>query len=156
MYRQTNRGVVMFIILTLIAIFLTLFVFGYFTEQHPFGLPNFRQSLHLACGLTVQAPKKANLSVTFPYIVKGYANGCGWDPTINGTIGTVTLLASNGLVLSTATVSASDPTGGDPYYFEATLSPTLIFIGDTGTIVFENTLAGFDHHIVRIPIRFGS
>ena len=150
-----NRGVVTFIILTIIAVFLALFVFGYCTEQHPFGLPNYAQNVTVSCGITVTAPN-ANEVASFPYTVKGYVNGCGWDPASDGTIGTITLLGSNGLVLVRGTLTVTDPSGGDPYSFAVTLAPPFISTGDLGAIVIDNTQSGFDHHSVQIPIRFGA
>ena len=150
-----NRGVVTFIILTIIAVFIALFALGYFTQQHPFGLPNYTQNVKVSCGITVTDPK-TNQVANFPYTVKGYANGCGWDPASDGTIGTIKLLGNNGLVLVSGTLSATDPTGGDPYYFAVTLAPAFISTGDLGAIVIDNTQSGFDHHSIQIPIRFGT
>ena len=149
---QRNRGVIEWLILSIVAIFMCLLAVGYFTTQHPFGLPNYKDSLNLACGLTVYAPKKDG-EVTFPYTIKGYANGCGWEP-VNGYVGTAEILASNGLVLASVNLPVVNGTDGKPYYFEATIDVPVTFFGDDGMMVFRNLLPGFDAKDVEIPVRF--
>ena len=155
MKRQTNRGVIPFIILTIIAIFVILFAVGYFTDSHPFGFANYKKALNLPCGLTVYAPKK-NAQMGFPYKIYGYANGCDWDQ-VGGKIGTVRVLASNGLVVAQADLPVSSVSDGAPYYFEATVDvPILMFSDEPGTVVFNNLLPGLQQHTITIPIRFAS
>lgn len=149
-----NRGIIPGIILSIIAIFLCLFALGYFTTQHPFGLPNYKQSLKLECGLTVYAPKQDG-EVAFPYKIYGYAKGCGWDP-VDGVVGKASILAQNGLTLGSATLPATDLAGGEPYYFEATINLPVSFVGESGTVVIENRGVGFGFKRVIIPVKFVS
>jgi hypothetical protein len=153
---NTNRGIIPFIILTFLGILVALFAMGYFTEQHPFGLGNYKKILKLDCGLTLYAPKK-DASVSFPYKVYGYGNGCDWEP-VNGVIGTATLLAGNGLIISKVDlpVSAANIADGKPYYFEATLNPPVSFFSEEGTIIIQNMLPGLQKKYISIPVHFKS
>jgi hypothetical protein len=152
---QRNRGIIPGIILSIIGIFICLFVLGYFTTQHPFGLPNYKQSLKLECGLTVYAPKE-NANVSFPYKIYGYGKGCGWDPDTNGIIGHASILAQNGLMLGSVNLPATDITGGEPYYFEAVVNLPVSFVGEAGNIIIENSGMGFAAKRVVIPVKFVS
>ena len=127
---------------------------GYFTEQHPFGLPNYKHALNLPCGLTVYAPEK-NTDVAFPYVLKGYGNGCGWEVN-NGSLGTASMLAGNGLVIAHTTLPVNNVSDGKPYYFEVTIDAPLTFFGEQGTVIFDNGLLGFAHKQIIVPIRFAS
>jgi hypothetical protein len=151
---QRNRGIIPFIIMTIVFVFVALFVMGYFTEQHPFGLPNYKHALNLPCGLTVYAPVK-DKDVAFPYILKGYGNGCGWEP-LNSSLGTASVLAGNGLMIAQTQLTVNDVADGKPYYFEVTVDAPLTFFGEKGTVIFDNGRPGFDHKQVIVPIRFAS
>ncbi len=153
---QTNRGVIPFLILTIIGIFIALFAMGFFTTEHPFGIKkfNFKYSLHLKCGLTVYAPK-TEAKLDFPYRVYGYANGCDWEPN-DTVLGTVTLLGSNGVILSQNDLLVTDPADGQPYYFDATIDIPKNYYDETGTVVLENLLPGLQHQQITIPVRFNS
>ncbi len=150
---QTNRGIIPFIILTIIGIFMVLLVMGFFTTDRPFGLPNFKKNLNLSCGLIVYGPKE-NENIRLPYTVSGYANGCGWDPDASGILGKVSILASNGLILKTYILSTNDLDGGKPYYFESSVDIPVTFYDEDGVFVFENQLPGFSHKRVNVPIHF--
>jgi hypothetical protein len=127
---------------------------GFFTEQRPFGLGNYKKILKLDCGLTVYAPKK-DAAVSFPYKIYGYANGCDWEP-VNGVIGTATILAGNGLVLTKVELSASNPADGKPYYFETTVDVPVSFFGEQGTVLIQNKLLGLQNKFLNIPVHFSS
>lgn len=149
---QTNRGVIPFLILTFVGILVALFAMGFFTEQHPFGLNNYKKILKLDCGLTVYAPKSDG-NVAFPYKIYGYANGCDWEP-VNGMIGSATILASNGLVLAKISLPASNIADGKPYYFEGTIDVPVSFTNEDGMILIQNLLPGLQAKFINIPVHF--
>ncbi len=151
--RQKSRGFIPFIILTIVAVFMILLVIGFFTENRPFGLPNFKKTLHLSCGLNLYNPEK-NEDITLPYTISGYANGCGWDPDAVGSLGKVSILASNGLILKTYSLTTNDLESGKPYYFEIIADLPVTFYDEDGVFVFENNGLGFAHERVQVPIHF--
>lgn len=152
-YMQHNRGIIIGIVLSLIGIFLCLFVVGFFTTQHPFGLPNFSKVVKLDCGLTIYAPKE-NKSISFPYKVYGYANGCGWDP-VDGHIGTLSVLTTRGILLQKIYIDPVTIGDGKPYYFESYISVPISFFDETGLFVFENNPSPFSpQKHIEINVRF--
>jgi hypothetical protein len=151
---QTNRGLIPFLILAFIGILVSLFALGFFSDQHPFGFSNYKKILKLDCGLTVYGPKKDS-TVAFPFKVYGYANGCDLEP-VSGSIGTATLLGSNGLLLTKVKLPVTAEADGKPYYFEATINTPASFVGETGTIIIQNQLPGLQSKYITIPVHFSS
>ncbi len=151
---QTNRGLIPFLILAFVGILVALFAMGFFTEQRPFGVGNYRKILKLDCGITINAPKE-DATISFPYKITGYANGCDWEP-VNGVVGTATILASNGLMLAQVPLPVSSVENGKPYYFEASVNVLLSFYSEEGTILIQNMLPGLQSKFIKIPVHFKS
>lgn len=132
---RDSRGMVVGIIVIILGILVALFMIGFFTENRPFGLGNYRSILNLPCGLTVNTPKP-DASVSFPLTVGGYANGCGWED-IDGSVGSIDVLDSNGVVYAHGLLPIVG-TVAKPYYFEISVAPALPAGITAGTIVFNS------------------
>ncbi len=135
----------------IIGIVLSLVLVGFFTGQHPFGLKDSKQLLNLPCGITVYHPKQYE-EVTFPFEVSGYVNGCGWGIQ-DSTVGVLTVLGENGLILAQGALSAGGDTTEAPYYFDTTVAidnPNMT----RGTFVFSNGGSGFEERTIKIPVIF--
>ena len=150
---QKNRGIIVTIILAFVAIILFMFAIGYFTNDHPFGLSNYKSAMKLPCGITVSSPKQ-NEQISFPFTVKGYAGGCGWDPVNYGDVGTVDVIGQNGLVLSRTKIKTKDQVGDIPYYFEAQIDVPAGFIQDSGMFIFRNAQTGINTKEYQVPVLF--
>lgn len=149
MYR--NRGIILGIIVIIIGVVLSLVLIGFFTGQHPFGLKDSKQLLKLPCGITIYHPKQYE-DVRFPFEISGYANGCGWGIE-NGSIGVLTVLGENGLIIAQGPLTPTGDITDAPYYFSATVSidqPDMA----RGTFVFSNGKSGFEERSVKIPVEF--
>ncbi len=142
----------MAIIAVIVGIVLSLLVIGFFSGQHPYGMPNYRESLKLACGLTVYAPEEKE-AVKFPLTVRGYANGCGWNLS-GGTIGSVEVLGINGIVLYRGTLPKAQSDDDAPVYFERTINIRVPVGHDHGTVVIKNHGKGNSAERVVIPVLF--
>lgn len=152
MYHPRNSGHLVAIVAALVGIVLCLVVIGFFTDQKPYGMPNYRQSLKLACGLTVYAPEEKE-TVKFPLTVRGYANGCGWTLS-DGTVGTVEVLGINGIVLYRGTLPKAQNDDDTPIYFERMIN-IRVPVGHThGTVVLKNHGKGTSAERVVIPVLF--
>ena len=146
-----NRGIILGIIVIIIGVALSLVLIGFFTGQHPFGLKDSKQLLKLPCGVTIYHPKQYE-EVTFPFEVAGYVNGCGWGIK-DGTVGLLSVLGENGLIIAQGPLTPTGDTTEAPYYFSATVSidnPNMA----RGTFVFSNGKTGFEERTVKIPVTF--
>jgi hypothetical protein len=88
----------------------------------------------------------------FPFEVSGYVNGCGWEIE-NGTVGLLTVLGENGLIIAQGPLTPTRDTTEAPYYFSATVAidkPDMA----RGTFVFSNGQSGFEERTVKIPVSF--
>jgi hypothetical protein len=147
-----TSGRLIAIVAIIVGVILSLLAIGFFSDQHPYGLPNYRQSLKLPCGLTVYSPKEQT-KVKFPLTIYGYANGCGW--TLAGdSVGTVEVLGMNGIVLYRGSLPKQQADDDTPIYFERTIS-LVIPLGHTrGVVVLKNNGIGSASERVVIPVLF--
>jgi hypothetical protein len=148
---QKNRGMIVGIIIAIIGILIFFSYMGVFrSDERPFNL-SLKQALKLPCGLRLYAPKK-NATVKFPMTVRGYANGCGWEPTLDGRLGTLDIVGENGVYFGTYALKAQGDISRPPYYFEGVVSPQLPYTATTGNFIFTpNTPVG---KVITIPVTF--
>lgn len=132
---EKRRGFIASLILIVVAVILCLFLIGAFRPgERPYGI-SFKQLLHLPCGLRLYGLKKDSV-VAFPFTVRGYANGCGWEIDTEGRLGTLDILADNGVYLGSYILQAKGDTRRSPYYFEGIVEPKLPYTVKKGTFVF--------------------
>ncbi len=135
-YMQKNRGIIVGVLLSFVAILLSLFVLGFFTTARPYGLPNFKEVVKLPCGLTVYNLESGD-TVSFPLRITGYANGCGWMPTVGTQVGIVTVVDSFGIIQARVPILTSDIESGKPFYFE-TIIEAGQFFSEEGLVIIDN------------------
>lgn len=133
---HTERGNILIVILGLA---LLLFVIGFFRGDASFwGTVGYKKLLNLPCGLTVNHPDLGRgEKVSFPLIVDGYANGCGWD-VADGSAGTVQIFDSLGHpVTREYTLSVPADSTEAPYYFSANIVPNSAPRSAVGTVLLR-------------------
>lgn len=139
-------------LVVIIGIGLILVLIGFFASDRAFwDTFNFKQVLHLPCGLTIENPKlKQGEKIAYPLTVDGYVNGCGWN-TSGPWAGTAQILDGRGLAVSPPTrlIVPADSTEA-PFYFSATLVPIAPPQTDTGNILVTSTTG----LLYSIPVSF--
>ncbi|MFA6397281.1 MAG: hypothetical protein WDK96_00345 [Candidatus Paceibacterota bacterium] len=157
------------VILIFIGLFLILVVFGYFSmnytmapidnnfinqnqnnnnNQNPNNTP-------LVCGLNLIFPKE-NTKISFPMIIKGVANGCGWV-AFEGQIGTVEIVDNSGISVTALTPIMVKETNWMqlPVTFETIVNLKNVPISKAGFLIFRNDdPSGANPKVVTLPIKF--
>jgi hypothetical protein len=147
--KNRERGHILVVILGVV---LMLFVLGFFRSEKSFwGVLNYKAILRLPCGLTVNNPKfDDGEKLSFPLVVDGYVNGCGWNMA-SGSAGTAQVFDAMGLpVTIPVTLAVPSDSTEMPYYFKATLVPNAAPHTDTGAIILRSS-AGL---LSSIPVAF--
>jgi len=140
------------ILIVVVGLALVLFVVGFFRSDAGFwGTVGYKKLMRLPCGVTVNHPEfTRGEKVSFPLIVDGYANGCGWEVQ-NLRAGTVQVFDTTGHPVTreyNLVVPADSKEA--PYYFSANLVPNAAPRTDTGTILLRAS-GGLLHDI---PVAF--
>lgn len=140
----------MSVVLIIIGVLLALVALGYFSNQHAYGvLPNYQDSLHLPCGVSILSPKNGE-AIAFPYTVRGYANGCGWGNR-SGIAGSVSAVFDNGLIAGSAMLPIAPGNDTQPYYFEQLVNITVPPGAQKGTFIFHAAGAAFGTGMLSVP-----
>jgi len=129
------------VLVIILGIVLVLFLVGFFRSNRAFwDTLNFKQILRLPCGLTVQHPDPAKpTKLSFPLVIDGYVNGCGWDISKN-TAGTAQIFDQSGMSVTAPTsLAVSADQKETPYYFSALLIPSAAPHTDKGNLIFTST-----------------
>jgi len=144
-----ERGSVDYIVVG-VSVLLILLAVGFFqSDKGFFGTFNYKAVLRLPPGLTLSKLSE-NQKVTFPYTVRGYINGGGWERG-SSSAGIVQIFDSRGMPVSKATpLSFTDTSKDLPVQFVAVISASSAPTSGTGMIVFTST-TGLVH---TVPIRF--
>ncbi len=146
-----QRGFIIPLILIFFGVIIALVALGFFRSEKTLGV-NYKNLIHVDCGLTVKTPKVHD-TVTFPIKVSGYINGCGWLSDGNSG-GTVTLIGTGGALSNAVPLSIAEASTTDlPLYFEAKISPAVVPHDGTGVLFFRNT-ASPTPETFQIPVNF--
>ncbi len=140
---KVNRGF-SHIVMIIVGGLLVLLAIGFFAVSRSFDavrntsptqvLAPERPSV-LPCGLTILDPQP-NTKVHLPIIVRGYANGCGWN-NAPLTLGKVKILNAEGQVISAEyPLTRKDDHFNLPAYFEATIPAVLGNLQTPMVIIF--------------------
>lgn len=149
---KKNEGKIGSIIIIVVGLILCLTVLGFWRTEKDYGLISYRETLNLPCGVTLYNPKDSQ-KLKLPFRVNGFANGCGWE--LEGTVvGTVEVLAPNGIVLYRADLPKKQKDNDFPVYFEKDIVFRLPLGYDKGVVVIKNTQNGFNKQIIQIPVLF--
>lgn len=148
---KTNEGKIGSIIIIIVGLALCLSVLG-FWRKDDYGLISYRKTLNLPCGITVYSPKDSD-KASMPLRVSGFANGCGWELR-GGSVGTVEVLAPNGIVLYRGDLPKKQRDNDFPIYFEKDVSFRVPLGYKSGVVVLKNNVRGFNAKIIQIPILF--
>ena len=149
---KENEGKIASIIIIVVGIILCLSVLGFWRRDSDYGLISYRKTLKLPCGITIYNPKDSD-KIEFPFRINGFANGCGWELT-NGSIGTVEVLASNGIVLYRDDLTKNQKDDDFPIYFEKDIIFRIPLGYKSGVVVLKNNLNGFNSNVIQIPVLF--
>lgn len=149
---KKNEGKILSVIIIIVGLILCLTVLGFWRQDSEYGLISYRKTLNLPCGITVYGPKDGDEPKT-PLRVYGYANGCGWDLE-NGSIGTVEVLASNGIVLYRGDLPKNQKDNDFPIYFEKDILFRAPLGHTKGMVIIKNNKKGFTSNVIQIPILF--
>lgn len=149
---QTSGGIVGIVVI-IIGVAICLSLLGFFSGQKPYGLPSYRQSLNLPCGLTVKNPEPES-KIDFPIIISGFANGCGWELDNTDSVGTVEILSGTGIVLHRSSLKKKQDDNEIPVYFEKTINLSVPTGQKRGFVVFKNNGLGISGRRVEIPVSF--
>ena len=133
-----------------VCVLLMLLAVGFFqSDKGFFGKFNYKAVLNLPTGITLTKLDE-NTKITFPYTVKGYINGGGWERG-NSSAGIAQIFDSKGIPVTKATALSFADDGTDlPSAFIAILTASGAPTSGTGMIVFTST-TGLVH---TVPIRF--
>ena len=150
---QKNRGVTEILVIV-IGLLLILVVFGVFTYSGNLSLSSRLLPLRVKCGLTVVSPLP-NQKVSFPLLVSGYTNGCGWVP-FEAVAGSLRVTDSNNSVLSD---NYPLETQGDwtklPAKFSRSITIKIKPQTKTGFLLFSNdNPSGERQFFYRMPVNF--
>lgn len=133
-----------------VCILLILIAVGFFQSNKGFfGNFNYKAVLNLPAGITLTKIED-NEKITFPYTIKGYVNGGGWERGATSA-GIVQIFDSRGIPVSKAIPLLYADDGVDlPSPFIAIITASSAPTSGAGMMVFTST-TGLVH---TVPIRF--
>lgn len=140
------------ILLVVIGFALMFALIGFFRSDAGFwGTVSYKKLLNIPCGVTVNHPELSRgEKISFPLIVDGYANACGWE-VVSGSAGTVQIFDSTGhAVTREYTLTVPTDSTEAPYYFSANLVPDSAPRSAVGTVLLRANSA----LLHDIPIAF--
>ena len=133
-----------------VSILLILLAVGFFqSDKGFFGNFNYKSVLNLPAGITL-TKLEDDSKITFPYTVKGYINGGGWERG-NASAGIVQIFDARGIPVTKAIPLSYADDGTDlPSPFVSIITASKAPTAGDGMMVFTST-TGLVH---TVPIRF--